>query len=93
MPFSSDKTLRAQYINAFDHIRIGKLLEDLDALAGNVSYLHSDDNDPNTRPHTVVTASIDKLDLIPSIIDPRKDIKLKGFVTFENNKNNFYFQY
>jgi acyl-coenzyme A thioesterase 9 len=38
MPFSSDLHLRDQYISPFGHLRMGKLLEDLDAMAGNVAF-------------------------------------------------------
>lgn len=36
--FSSDFILREQYRNPWNEIRMGKLLEDLDALAGTISY-------------------------------------------------------
>lgn len=36
--FSSDYTLREQYRNPWNHIRIGKLVEDLDALAGTIAF-------------------------------------------------------
>lgn len=36
--FSSDYTLTEQYRNPWNEIRIGKLLEDLDALAGTIAY-------------------------------------------------------
>ena len=35
--FSSDKILREQYRDPWNEVRIGKLLEDLDALAGTIS--------------------------------------------------------
>lgn len=37
-PFSSDYILREQYRNPWNGIRVGKLLEDLDALAGTISF-------------------------------------------------------
>lgn len=49
LPFSKDESLREQYISPFGHVRIGRLLEDLDALAGNVAFHHCDDNNPRTR--------------------------------------------
>lgn len=36
--FSSDYVLREQYRNPWNEIRMGKLLEDLDALAGTISF-------------------------------------------------------
>lgn len=81
LPFSSDEALRQEYISPFGHVRIGRLLEDLDAFAGNIAFLHCDDNDPSTRLPTIVTASVDKLDLLPKSIDPSKDLRLCGGVT------------
>jgi acyl-coenzyme A thioesterase 9 len=42
-------------------IQIGKLLEDLDALAGNVAMKHCDDSNENTTPVNLVTASVDRI--------------------------------
>ncbi|KAI3795008.1 hypothetical protein L1987_37651 [Smallanthus sonchifolius] len=39
-PFSSDYILREQYRNPWNGIRVSKLLEDLDALAGTISFKH-----------------------------------------------------
>lgn len=36
--FSSDFILREQYRNPWNEVRMGKLLEDLDALAGTISF-------------------------------------------------------
>ena len=37
MPFSKDIELRESYINFFGALRLGKLLEDLDLIAGHVA--------------------------------------------------------
>ena len=42
MPFSKDKELRERYINFFGALRLGKLLEDLDLIAGQVAYKHTE---------------------------------------------------
>ena len=47
--------LRDLYVDAFGNVLIGKLFEDLDALAGNVAFSHCDDNNPLTRPLSLVT--------------------------------------
>ena len=60
-PFHQEADLREQYSNPWGGIRIGKVMEDLDALAGYVSFRHTDDGDPATPPLTLVTASIDKV--------------------------------
>lgn len=36
--FSSDNALREQYRNPWNHIRMGKLVEDFDALAGTIAF-------------------------------------------------------
>lgn len=40
IPFSSDPELREQYINMYGDLRFGKILEDLDALAAEIAYIH-----------------------------------------------------
>ncbi|CAN0915119.1 Acyl-coenzyme A thioesterase 2, chloroplastic, partial [Linum grandiflorum] len=52
--FSSDYILREQYRDPWNKVRIGKLLEDLDAL-------HYADEDCTTRPLLLVTASFDRI--------------------------------
>ncbi|KAK2415460.1 acyl-coenzyme A thioesterase 9, mitochondrial [Trifolium repens] len=59
--FSSDFVLREQYRDPWNDVRIGKLLEDLDALAGTISVKHCSDEDSTTRPLILVTASVDKI--------------------------------
>ena len=68
LPFASDLTLRDEYLTAMGTLRVGKLLEDLDAMAGTVAFRHADDADDNTRPLTIVTASVDRIDLINRLL-------------------------
>ncbi|KAJ4958527.1 hypothetical protein NE237_025638 [Protea cynaroides] len=72
--FSTDYILREQYRDPWNEFRIGKLLEDLDALAGTISVKHCTDDDNMTRPVLLVTASVDKMVLKKPI---RVDIDLK----------------
>jgi len=72
--------LRDQYKNIWGNVRVGKLLEDIDALAGNIAYTHCDDADPTTPPLTLVTAAVDRIDLIRPI-PPDTDLRLRGCVT------------
>jgi acyl-coenzyme A thioesterase 9 len=55
LPFKSDPNVREEYLNAYGTIRIGKILEDLDALAGSIAYVHCDDGLDDTPPLTIVT--------------------------------------
>lgn len=79
--FSTDYILREQYRDPWNEVRIGKLLEDLDALAGTISVKHCSDDDSMTRPLLLVTASVDKIVLKKSIsVDI--DLKIVGAVTW-----------
>ncbi|XP_057957030.1 acyl-coenzyme A thioesterase 2, chloroplastic-like [Malania oleifera] len=79
--FSSDYILREQYRDPSNEIRIGKLLEDLDALAGTISFKHCVSDDNTTRPLLLVTASVDKMILKKQIrIDA--DLEIVGAVTW-----------
>ncbi|WOL04452.1 hypothetical protein Cni_G13173 [Canna indica] len=79
--FSSDYILREQYRDPWNEVRIGKLLEDLDALAGTIAVKHCSDDDSTTRPLLLVTASVDKMVLKkPLRVDT--DLKIAGAVTW-----------
>ena len=47
--FLSDAQLRESYQDAHGCVLVGRLLEDLDALAGNIAFLHCDNNDSSSR--------------------------------------------
>lgn len=77
LPFQSDAELLEEYVSIHGGLRFGKLLEDLDALAASVAYLHCDDADL-----TLVTAAVDRIDLLKSFDDRVSDVRMRGFVTF-----------
>ncbi|XP_004287159.1 PREDICTED: acyl-coenzyme A thioesterase 9, mitochondrial-like [Fragaria vesca subsp. vesca] len=79
--FSTDFKLREQYRNPWNGVRIGKLLEDLDALAGTIAYKHCCNEDGTTRPLLLVTASVDKMVLKKPIRDDI-DLNLVGAVAW-----------
>lgn len=62
-------------------MRMGKLLEDLDALAGTISYKHCCNNDNTTRPLLLVTASVDKI-VLKKPIRVDIDLTIEGAVTW-----------
>ena len=79
--FASDAALRERYRNPWGAVRVGRLLEDLDALAGNVAHAHASDEDPSTRPLVLVTASVDRIRLDrPLALDA--DMTLSGEVVY-----------
>ncbi|XP_061962276.1 acyl-coenzyme A thioesterase 2, chloroplastic isoform X2 [Populus nigra] len=75
--FSTDYILREQYRDPWNEVRIGKLLEDLDALAGTISVKHCSDDDSTTRPLLLVTASVDKI-VLKKPISVDVDLKIVG---------------
>ncbi|GAV68390.1 hypothetical protein CFOL_v3_11893 [Cephalotus follicularis] len=77
--FSTDYILREQYRDPWNEVRIGKLLEDLDALAGTISVKHCFDDDSTTRPLLLVTASVDKI-VLKKPISVDIDLKIVGAV-------------
>ncbi|XP_028104382.1 acyl-coenzyme A thioesterase 9, mitochondrial-like isoform X1 [Camellia sinensis] len=77
--FSTDYILREQYRDPWNEVRIGKLLEDLDALAGTISVKHCSDDDSMTRPLLLVTASVDKM-VLKKPISVDVDLKMVGAV-------------
>jgi len=55
-------------------------MEDLDALAGAISYKHTDDGKTDSSPLTIVTASVDRIDLLKPL--GLSDLRLSGHVTY-----------
>ncbi|KAJ3298667.1 Acyl-coenzyme A thioesterase 9, mitochondrial [Rhizoclosmatium sp. JEL0117] len=78
LPFRSDKALKEEYINHYNRIRVGKVLEDLDALAGSIGQLHCEGS---SRPLSIVTASVDRIDLIHDI-PTDQDVAVYGHVSY-----------
>ncbi|KAG8369399.1 hypothetical protein BUALT_Bualt14G0007100 [Buddleja alternifolia] len=79
--FSDDYILREQYRNPWNEIRLGKLLEDLDALAGTISFKHCSRDDSSTRSLILVTASVDKM-VLRKPIRVDTDLTIAGAVTW-----------
>ncbi|EFA78510.1 RNA-binding region RNP-1 domain-containing protein [Heterostelium album PN500] len=78
--FSSDTTLREMYLSPYGNLRVGRFLEDLDALAGTVAYKHAEDT-TEEKVFTIVTASVDRIHLLRPLV-PDRDFKMEGIVTW-----------
>ncbi|GAM22806.1 hypothetical protein SAMD00019534_059810 [Acytostelium subglobosum LB1] len=78
--FNTDLQLREMYLSPYGHLRVGRFLEDLDALAGTVSYKHAEDT-TEEKVYTIVTASVDRIHLLRPL-NPQNDIKMDGIVTW-----------
>ncbi|KAI3840012.1 hypothetical protein MKX03_020500 [Papaver bracteatum] len=79
--FSIDYILREEYRDPWNGVRIGKLLEDLDALAGTIAVKHCSDECILTRPLLLVTASVDKM-VLRKPLDVDVDLSMSGAVTW-----------
>lgn len=77
LPFRSEPKLLEDYASINGGIRVGKLLEDLDVLAASIAYLHCDDLDL-----TIVTAAVDRIDLLLPIDSLISDVRLRGSITY-----------
>jgi len=78
--FSSDLSLREMYLSPYGHLRVGRFLEDLDALAATTAIKHAQ-GEEDTSKMTIVTASVDRINLLKPLI-PDRDIKMEGVVTY-----------
>ena len=79
----SDLNVRDKYLTFFKTVRIGKLLEDMDSLAGVVGYKYYKGPSENpTATFALVTASVEKFNLKESNIRSDKNITMTGFVSW-----------
>ncbi|KAI8061196.1 HotDog domain-containing protein [Gongronella butleri] len=79
LPFSTSPAFLDDYISKNGSIRRGKIMEDLDALAGAIAYKHVD-TFTEGPPVTLVTAAVGRLDMMmPNHIE---DMKISGHVAF-----------
>eukprot|EP00401_Gymnodinium_catenatum_P028028 CAMPEP_0117581732 /NCGR_PEP_ID=MMETSP0784-20121206/66004_1 /TAXON_ID=39447 /ORGANISM="" /LENGTH=447 /DNA_ID=CAMNT_0005382103 /DNA_START=71 /DNA_END=1414 /DNA_ORIENTATION=+ len=73
--------LRDKYRNPWGTFRVGRLFEDLDALAGTVAYEHCRSENPNDEDLHIVTASVDRIKYLHRA-NLKDDIVLYGKVTY-----------
>lgn len=78
LPFKDDIWLRDAYMNAFGRLRVGQLMQDLDALAGRIAYRHCAPAEPVN-----VTASVDRIYMVKKVDEIQKyNFVLAGAVTW-----------
>ncbi len=79
-PFSSDPVLLENYKSPWGQVRFGKILEDLDAMAGNVAFKHTVSGG-SWDPPRIVTAGVDSIKIQdrPSI---GTDMELGGQISW-----------
>ncbi|KAJ9459167.1 acyl-coenzyme A thioesterase [Diplonema papillatum] len=84
--FSHDASMRDKYVNPWGTIRVGRMLEDLDALAGNIAVRHCSADNPDFSSIMLVTASIDRVTL-SQLANLVGDVRLSGKVTWVGNSS------
>lgn len=85
--FSTALSLRDEYVGNTGKVLIGRLLEDLDALAGNIAFdWCSDTLDVNGNPPLLVTAAVDKIRL-DRPLPINEDVFLSGRVIWTGSSS------
>ncbi|GAA5831239.1 hypothetical protein JCM11251_007805 [Rhodosporidiobolus azoricus] len=88
--FSQDSTLRETYVGGLSKVRMGRLMEDFDSLAGAASYRHvlpegAEIADASKYGFYLVTAAVDRVDLMRPILNADgsiPDLRLSGHVSY-----------
>ncbi|KAK9887400.1 hypothetical protein WA026_022336 [Henosepilachna vigintioctopunctata] len=85
IPLSKDEDLRDKYVTFMGHVRIGRLLEDMDKFAVHVGLQHI--HAPTVPkdipiPFMLATARCDRIDITSFERKPNEDIKIAGFVSW-----------
>ena len=84
IPLGDDLLVRDKYLTFYRTVRIGKLMEDMDTLAGIVGYkfYQGPSKYVGKAPFALVTASVDKFHLKESYIRSDRNIWMTGFVSY-----------
>ncbi|KAK9869127.1 hypothetical protein WA026_002883 [Henosepilachna vigintioctopunctata] len=84
IPLSTDQQLQEKYITFLGHVRIGRLLEDMDLFAVFVAckHIYAPSIPDGLYPYALVTAAVDQIDFTDFVPKPNEDIKLSGHVSW-----------
>ncbi|OAF70271.1 Acyl-CoA thioesterase 9 [Intoshia linei] len=84
IPLSSNLQARTEYSNHLGYLRNGKLLEDMDLLAGMISIKHSSFPQKNLKNTLfyVATACVDNIEIDSMNMSTNNDILIRGHVTW-----------
>lgn len=82
IPLSTDQQIRNTLVRlTSNEVRIGRILQCMDSIAGIVGYRHCFGSVTNENPFVLVTGSVDSINLFqPIYID--KDISMEGYVNY-----------
>jgi len=85
--FATSLALRDEYVGNSGKVLVGRLLEDFDALAGNVAFdWCSDTLDVNGKPPLLVTAAVDRISISRPLL-VTEDLFLTGRVIWTGNSS------
>lgn len=95
LPFSTEASLREQYVGGISKVRIGRLMEDFDSLAGAAAYKHVlpdgvDLADASKYGFYLVTAAVDRMDLLRPLQNADgsvPDLRLSGHVSYTTSSS------
>ncbi|XP_043928226.1 acyl-coenzyme A thioesterase 9, mitochondrial [Protopterus annectens] len=82
LPLGSQPEMREKYINVYNSVRFGRLLEDLDSIGVLICYTHTKNEALQRSPLSIVTALVDKIDMRKKVVYPDRDIKFTGNVSW-----------
>ncbi|XP_067614173.1 acyl-coenzyme A thioesterase 9, mitochondrial-like [Eurosta solidaginis] len=85
LPLSTDLQLQDNYVSHLGNVRMGRLMEDLDAFAVWVCHQHVQVPHLPTNvylPYTFVTILVDKVTFSDLITDAKEDIRISGHVSW-----------
>eukprot|EP00892_Ulva_mutabilis_P002977 jgi/Ulvmu1/12680/UM094_0037.1 len=74
------------YRNPWNRIRLGRVLEDLDSMAGNIAFVHTDDGDKATIPPMLVTAAVERIQMLYPVAFA-DDVVLSGQVVYTGSSS------
>uniref|UniRef100_A0A8C3BVL4 Acyl-CoA thioesterase 9 n=1 Tax=Cairina moschata TaxID=8855 RepID=A0A8C3BVL4_CAIMO len=82
LPLGSQPQIREKYLNVYNSVRFGRILEDLDSLGVLICYTHTKQEAQPRSPLSIVTALVDKINLRKKVVHPDCDIKFTGNVSW-----------
>ncbi|BGP59456.1 hypothetical protein NBRC10512v2_000751 [Rhodotorula toruloides] len=93
--FSKDESLREQYVGGLSKVRMGRLMEDFDSLAGAAAYRYvlpdgADIATAHKYGFYLVTAAVDRMDLLRPLMNPDgavPDLRLSGHVSYATSSS------
>ncbi|GAA5932046.1 hypothetical protein JCM3775_004222 [Rhodotorula graminis] len=94
LPFSHDEGLREQYVGGLSKVRMGRLMEDFDSLAGAAAYRYVLPDGAEISDASgvffLVTAAVDRMDVLRPVANPDgsvPDIRLSAHVSYATSSS------